>query len=68
NPTDGKCEIRSDYKIIDIELMDIQGRLIKAEKIGGNVYSLDISFLTDGVYIVNINTDRGSVKKKVVKR
>ncbi len=68
NPTDGKCEIRSDYKIIDIELMDIQGRLIKAEKVGGNVYSLDISFLTDGVYIVNINTDRGSVKKKVVKR
>lgn len=68
NPTDGKCEIRSDYKITDIELMDIQGRLIKAEKVGGNVYSLDISFLTDGVYIVNINTDRGSVKKKVVKR
>ena len=68
NPTDGKCEIRSDYKIIDIELMDIQGRLMKTEKVGGNVYSLDISFLTDGVYIVNINTDRGSVKKKVVKR
>ena len=67
NPTDGKCEIRSDYKIIDIELMDIQGRLM-TEKIGGNVYSLDIGFLTDGVYIVNINTDRGSVKKKVVKR
>lgn len=68
NPTDGKCEIRSDYKIIDIELMDIQGRLMKTEKVGGNVYSLDIGFLTDGVYIVNINTDRGSVKKKVVKR
>ncbi|GGB66148.1 hypothetical protein GCM10007424_02630 [Flavobacterium suaedae] len=51
-----------------VEVVDLNGRTVKSVKFDGvSEAQINISELSSGVYMMNINTDNGSVIKKIVK-
>lgn len=53
-------------------IVDVQGRLLSSRTISpvdmqGNTFSLDVSQLPAGVYIVNLSNGKGAVSKKFIK-
>jgi hypothetical protein len=67
NPTTGKLTI--DLKSIminSIEITDLNGRVIESVNVNTTAYNADLSALQNGVYLVKINTSKGSVLKRVL--
>lgn len=69
NPASEMLIIQSEFNISSIELRQNDGQLIKNTKIFSqqNKYSLDVSALANGSYIVVINTPNGRGIEKFVK-
>ena len=63
NPTTGVIRFQSENKDLNaVNVFDIAGRLIlhkKPDAISGNEYSLDVSQLQNGVYVVSFESDNG---------
>lgn len=70
NPTNSVINISNLDNIIltNITISDLNGRVVKSTKVN-NVTNLEISVddLTSGMYMMTIDTDKGSVTKKIVK-
>ncbi len=70
NPTRNVLNISNsmDAAIQNIELTDINGRSIKNQKVDNLTETqINVSDLSQGVYMLRITSDRGSLVKKVVK-
>jgi len=70
NPTTGKLEIKNDeLQITNIEILDITGRKLSSHHliISSSHHQLDISHLQAGIYFMKIQTENGTITKKVVK-
>ncbi|MFD2726730.1 ELWxxDGT repeat protein [Hyunsoonleella rubra] len=65
NPANDTFSIRSNLKVDAVLLMDISGKQIKTFK--SNLEDYSIRDIMSGMYFVNIQTDKGSVLKKLVK-
>jgi hypothetical protein len=50
-----------------IEILNIEGQVIKREKINDNKINIDISNFANGVYIIRALTDKGITTKKFIK-
>ena len=70
NPVSDVAQIHADYVIHDIEIYTISGQKVAAKKqINSRHTSYDISSLDNGVYLMNIITEKGvEVKKLIVKK
>ena len=70
NPTEGKLQVTSyELPIEEIVIWDIMGRNVLSQKAEGEKQKeLDISYLPAGMYFVQVQTDKGVVTRKVVKR
>ncbi|MCL2041816.1 MAG: T9SS type A sorting domain-containing protein [Bacteroidales bacterium] len=70
NPTEGKFTItHHELRITGIEIFDVLGRKVFEQKAESRKQKeIDISHLPTGVYFVRIQTDKGVVTKKVVKK
>lgn len=63
NPTDGAFQIQSENQNIDtVKLYNFVGNLIKVSTTLDN----DISNLQDGIYFVVVETENGTIAKKIV--
>jgi len=68
NPVKNVANIVSSTTILkSIQLYDLKGRLIKDSSVDYKEYSMDISNIDDAVYFLKINTEKGSITKKIVK-
>lgn len=70
NPTKNTLNISNtmDASIEGIELSDVNGRSIKTIKVANLTETqVNISDISHGVYMLKINTDKGTLVKKVVK-
>jgi heat shock protein HslJ len=66
NPTNSIIHLNSQNNpIIKIQMFNLMGRLIKSIK--NNLESLNISDLSNGLYILKIETEYGPVTKKILK-
>lgn len=67
NPVHGILNVEDkENKILSIDLMDINGRVLKIKKIKSEgAYKFDTSQLTKGVYLLKVNTVDGTFVKKV---
>jgi alpha-glucosidase (family GH31 glycosyl hydrolase) len=69
NPTGGKVSITSDkYEIMNISVFDISGKIINDSITidrRPNAVDLDLSSQANGIYILDIKTDKGRVKEKI---
>ncbi len=69
NPANNVINVSSDKALVNaVSLVDINGRTVKSVQFDG-VYSaqVNIADLANGVYMMNIKSDKGTVTKKVVK-
>jgi hypothetical protein len=66
NPTNGSVFIRSNSgKVLEVQLFDQQGRLVQRQ--GANTFSLDLSQLPAGIYLVKVISEAGSAVERVVR-
>jgi hypothetical protein len=68
NPAVDVVNISNDtIQINSIEMTDLNGRIVKTQKIGATQGQVSISDLSTGVYMMKINTAQGNATKKIVK-
>jgi Secretion system C-terminal sorting domain len=70
NPADKYINVSNtdNINISEINITDLNGRIVKSQKIS-NVSNIEINVadLTTGMYLMNINTEKGIVTKKIMK-
>ena len=66
NPASSQLTLKSTQTITAITLMDMTGKEIAEPELNNN--SIDISYLSKGLYFLQIETTGGSVTEKFVKR
>ena len=66
NPATDVLNVLSENAIRQVEIYNAQGQLVKASD--GNVESISISNLTEGLYFVKVITDNGTSTHKIVKK
>ena len=68
NPASETVTVASSFRIGEVELYDLNGKMLLRQKVDGLQTALDISSLTSGTYIVRITTNNGTAYKKLVVR
>ena len=70
NPTSDKININSSKNaILSYQIFDMQGRFIASEKINNLTdFSIDMSSLNTGVYFIQLNSEEGVSRHKIVKK
>lgn len=67
NPADKAVFLSAkDAKIKSYELYDMSGKLIKKETVGSNKYEINVSNMTRGSYLLNVNLDNRIVGQKII--
>jgi len=64
NPVQNELKIETDEAIVNIEIFDLLGKQIIVSK----HKNIDVSELQKGIYLLKINTDKGSVIEKIIKQ
>lgn len=67
NPANSEINIQSDNKINSIEIFNSLGQKVYQEKTKSKERKIDINSLAKGVYIIGANTEKGYIKKKLIK-
>ncbi len=68
NPVKENINITSVEKINVIRIIDIDGRVVLHEFVDNYFFTKNISFLKDGIYILEIKSDTGVERRKIIKR
>jgi len=70
NPTSGLVNINIIGENVKGKMFitDISGKIILSKNISGKQNTLDISKFAHGLYFINIETDNGTVRKKIIKK
>jgi hypothetical protein len=68
DPMGGKVTVEADCAIRHVEVADMMGRVLIAERYDGGTRSatLDVGRLAQGSYVVKVKTERGPVAKKLM--
>jgi len=73
NPTDSKLNVAfvaKNNSTFDISLQDISGRVIMKDKYdatrGSNKFSIDLSGIAGGVYLLNMSAENSSLRYKII--
>jgi len=65
NPASDFISIETDVSIKQVRLFDLQGKLILQQQSESKL--LNVGFLKNGIYLLEINSEEGKVVKKIVK-
>jgi len=65
NPTDGSITI-SGENIIKTEVLNISGKLLKTITNITSPLQIDLSSFSKGIYFIRVQTDKGTIEKKVL--
>lgn len=69
NPSNGIVKVITGYEIDEpIEIMDLNGKIIKTVKLNHNHPDVDLSDFRNGVYFIKININEQTIIKKIVKQ
>lgn len=70
NPSDDilNIELLSKTDISYIEIINIQGLIIKRQRISNSKKAIDMSELSAGIYIIRVYTEKGVAMKKIIKQ
>ncbi len=67
NPAKSEINISSENIIKSIEIYNPLGQRVYQTKVNSKTKYIDVSFFTNGIYIIGVNTDKGYIKKKLIK-
>lgn len=65
NPATNAVQFDTDESILRVELFNLQGQMVKVET--GDVRTLNISDLSNGIYMLKVTTPNGVATQKIVK-
>tara|TARA_B100000508_G_C11458650_1_gene278054 strand:+ start:423 stop:1973 length:1551 start_codon:yes stop_codon:yes gene_type:complete len=69
NPVENKIGIKSEENMISIEILDLNGRMLKRyEKIESDSYQINSGFLNSGTYIVQVETENQRITRRIIKK
>uniref|UniRef100_UPI0005C74DB0 leucine-rich repeat domain-containing protein n=1 Tax=Flammeovirga sp. OC4 TaxID=1382345 RepID=UPI0005C74DB0 len=72
NPTDSDINVQTseDIRILEVSVFDVTGKEFKVESraISGYKWTIDMQDIPSGMYLVRVNTDKGTAAIKVSKR
>lgn len=68
NPVHSELNISYKEAIKSVEIFDILGKQVKAEKFDNNDVRIDVSHLSVGTYMVKVHTSTGSQFLKIIKK
>ncbi|MFS4474548.1 T9SS type A sorting domain-containing protein [Chryseobacterium sp. T20] len=68
NPVTDFLYINNDTRIKDVEVYNVSGQRVLSETINAEKGSVDMRRVTAGVYILKINTEKGSQSLKIIKK
>ncbi|MCW5518734.1 DUF1028 domain-containing protein [Aureitalea sp. L0-47] len=70
NPAEDLVAIQlQNMNLLEVELFDVHGRMILSETtINESSYTLDVSFLSSGLYFTSLKTTNGTVVKRLIKQ
>lgn len=66
NPAIFELNIKTDYKIVDIKIIDILGKVSDISNFANN--KINVSNLSEGMYFLEIKTENGLFKEKFIKK
>ena len=67
NPVQDQLNISAQFPIVDFEVLDLQGRVMMTENVGGFQDSISMASLPSGMYMLRLNTTQGFLVKRFVK-
>jgi hypothetical protein len=67
NPTTGQLYISAEYIMENIEIADLQGRVLAAFEVHEKEFSVDLGHLPLGLYFIRVATGNGIGFKKIIK-
>ena len=67
NPTAEMLEIQTNMEILSMKMFDVLGRQIEFESMSTDGKLINMSHLSDGVYIMYIKTKQGEIVRKIIK-
>ncbi|AZB10060.1 T9SS C-terminal target domain-containing protein [Chryseobacterium sp. G0162] len=68
NPVVDYLTINNDGKIKNVEIYNVSGQRLIAEEVNAEKASVDMRKVAVGVYIVKVNTEKGSESIKIIKK
>lgn len=68
NPAKDIIQIRSSYRIKNIQLFDAKGTVLLSKDFNESIIKIDLSSYLQGIYIVNIKTDKEEQLRRIVKK
>jgi len=66
NPASGIVNIKSDYTINTIKIYNYSGQVIASELVNNKSYQLNTSKFTPGLYMFQIETNEGTITKRII--
>ena len=66
NPASGKVTVYSSFRIATVEVFSMKGERMMKQTVDGLATTIDVSSLPAGAYMVRIDTNRGTVYKKLI--
>jgi len=66
NPATDNMTISTSENVQRVEIFNMQGQLVKAES--GNVTSISVKDLANGMYTLKLTTDNGTSMHKIIKK
>lgn len=68
NPFDNQLSIHSNHLILEIQICSVLGKMLSPYTYSGlKMTTLSTEFLSDGLYLLRIKTEKGAVTKRIVK-
>ncbi len=67
NPFNNVIDINSNGHLVNVEVLDITGKIVITETINGNKTTLNTASLNNGVYFVRINNGESVITRRLIK-
>lgn len=67
NPAANQINLESSEWILDIQLVDMSGKILRTESVNSGFHQLDLADLESGFYFLNVNTELGTKTLKFSK-
>ncbi len=67
NPFNNVIEINSNGHLVNVEVLDITGKIVITEAINGSKTTLNTASLNNGVYFIRINNGENVITKRLIK-
>ncbi len=68
NPSSAQMKIRSEHQIKSIVLQDLQGKELIKDNVGDVIYELDLSGLSNGMYLIKIDLGDVTEIHRIIKQ